>query len=282
MSRISYVNGRYVPHDQAAVHVEDRGFQFADGVYEVMAICNGRLCHLEQHLDRLGRSLGALAIAWPVPRRVLVHLLSEVVRRNRLGSGVAYLQVTRGPARRNHAFPVSATPSLVITAWSQPSPNDRLVERGVGIVIRPDQRWHRPDIKTVGLLPNALARQSAKEAGAFEAWMVDARGVVTEGAATNAFIVARDGALLTHPQDSRILAGITRANVIGIARADGLEVGERPFTLDELKTAREAFMTGTTMTVMPVISADGAIIGNGCPGPVTMRLRELYARLRQP
>ncbi len=281
MSRISYVNGRYVPHDQAVIHVEDRGFQFADGVYEVLPLIGGRVRHLDQHLDRLGRSLGALAIAWPVPRRVLPILLAEVVRRNRLVDGVAYIQVTRGPAARNHQFPLAAIPSLIISAWPGKAVTAHQVENGVAVVTRPDQRWKRPDIKTVGLLPNALARQSAKEAGAVEAWMVDERGVITEGAATNAFIVARDGALLTHPADQRILAGITRANVIALARANGIEVGERPFTVEELKGAREAFITGTTITVLPVTKVDGQPVGDGKPGPVTLRLRALYAELRQ-
>ncbi len=280
MARISYVNGRYVPHDQAVVHVEDRGFQFADGVYEVLPVVAGRICHLDQHLDRLGRSLGALAIAWPVPRRVLPVILAEVLRRNRFREGMAYLQITRGPAHRNHAFPLATVPSLVVSAWPHKGVSAAQVEQGVAVVIRPDQRWKRPDIKTVGLLPNALARQSAKEAGAFEAWMIDSRGVITEGAATNAFIVAKDGALLTHPADSRILAGITRANVIALAREHGIEVGERPFTQDEVRTAREAFMTGTTITVLPVTRIDGVSVGDGRPGPISLRLRALYAELR--
>lgn len=281
MPRVSYVNGRYVRHAEAAVHVEDRGFQFADAVYEVMPVVAGRVRHLDQHLDRLERSLGALAVAWPVPRRVLPLILAEVVRRNRLTDGVAYLQATRGVAPRNHLFPAAALPGLVVSAWAAKGPSPRQVEEGVAMAVRPDQRWKRPDIKAVGLLPNLLARQSAKEAGAFEALLVNDDGHVTEGSATNFFIVGRDGALLTHPADHSILAGVTRANVLAEARALGLEVGERPFGLDEVATAREAFLTGTTVMVLPVTRVDGRPVADGRPGPVTLALRARIEELRR-
>lgn len=280
MPRVTYVNGRYVPHDEAAVHVEDRGYQFADSVYEVLAVVGGRIVHLDQHLERLDRSLAALAMQLAVPRRVLPLIVGEVVRRNRLRDGVVYLQASRGVSRRNHLFPLDAVPSLVVTAWPLKPPPDKLVEEGVAVAIRQDQRWKRPDIKTVGLLPNVLARQSAKEAGAYEAWLVNDQGVVTEGSATNAFIVARDGAILTHPADTNVLGGITRANVVKLAREAGLEVGERPFTLAEAKAATEAFLTGTTVTVLPVTRIDDCPVGDGKPGPVTLRLRALYLELR--
>lgn len=279
--RVSYVNGRYVPHSQAVVHVEDRGYQFADAVYEVFSVVGGRICHLGQHMERLDRSLGALAMQLAVSRRVLPVLLGEVVRRNRLRDGVIYLQASRGVAHRNHVFPTNALPNLVISAWPQKGPAAKLVEEGVSVVTRPDLRWKRPDIKTVGLLPNVLARQSAKEAGAYEAWLIDERGFVVEGAATNAFIVARDGAILTHPADTKVLNGVTRLNVIALARQLDLEVGERPFSLAEAMTAREAFLTGTTVTVLPVTRIDGTAIGDGRPGPVTQRLRALYQELRR-
>lgn len=282
MPRISYVNGRYVPHSQAAIHVEDRGLQFADAVYEVLAVVDGRVAHVHSHLDRLERSLAALAIAWPVSRAVLPVILAEIVRRNRLAQGVVYLQISRGIAHRNHVFPLDAIPTLVISAWPHSGPSERQVEEGVAVVTRPDQRWKRPDIKTVGLLANVLARQSAKEAGAFEAWLVDEKGAVTEGAATSAFIVAADGAILTHPADSAILPGVTRSNVLRLAREAGYEVGERPFTLAEAKAAREAFLTGTTVTVLPVTRIDGAPVGDGRPGAVTRHLRALYQEFRRP
>lgn len=280
MPRITYVNGRYVPHREAAVHVEDRGHQFADAVYEVLPVAGGRLHHLEQHLDRLGRSLGALAIAWPLQRRVLPLILARVVRLNRVTDGLVYLQVSRGVAPRNHYFPADTAPSLVVSAWSHKGPSAEQVEKGVAVATRPDQRWKHPDIKTVGLLPNLLARQSAKEAGAYEAWLVNERGFVTEGSATNAFIIAKDGALLTHPADSAVLGGVTRSNVLALARDLGLEVGERAFSVDEVQAAREAFLSGTTVTVLPVTRIDGKAVGDGHPGPMTVKLRALYQELR--
>lgn len=282
MPRVSYVNGRYLPHPQAVIHVDDRGHHFADAVYEVLPVVKGGLCHLDQHLDRLERSLGALAISWPLPRRVLPLVLDQVIRRNRLTDGLVYIQASRGAAPRNHAFPLDTPSSLVISAWPHTGPAPALIEQGVRVVSQPDLRWKRPDIKATGLLPNVLARQSAREAGAFEAWLVSDRGFVTEGSATNIFIVAHDGALLTHPADTSILAGVTRSNVLKLARTLGLEVGERPFTLAEALRAREAFITGTTMMVMPVVKVDDGVIGDGHPGPVTRRLRELYQELRRP
>lgn len=281
MARISYVNGQYELHAEAGVHIEDRGFQFADSVYEVLPAVGGRICHLDQHLDRLERSLGALAMAWPVSRRVLPVILARVVGLNRVRDGVVYVQISRGTAARNHTFPAETAPTLVVSAWPHKGPAALQVEAGVSVVTRPDQRWKRPDIKTVGLLPNLLARQSAKEASAYEAWLVNEQGFVTEGSATNAFIIAKDGALLTHPADGSVLEGVTRANVIALARRLGIEVGERPFTVAEALAAREAFVTGTTVTVLPVVRIDGHKVGEGHPGPITQHLRALYQELRR-
>ncbi|NFV79895.1 D-amino-acid transaminase [Magnetospirillum aberrantis] len=281
MARVTYVNGQYCLHHEAAVHVEDRGFQFADSVYEVAPVVTGRLCHLEQHLDRLERSLGALAIAWPVRRAVLALIMGRVADMNRVRDGVVYVQVSRGTAPRNHTFPAETPPTLVVGAWTSKGPSTEAVEKGIAVVTRSDQRWRRPDIKTVGLLPNLLARQSAKESGAAEAWLVDSGGFVTEATAANAFIVAADGALLTHPADGAILSGVTRANVIELARKAGIEVGERPFTVTEAMAAREAFVTGTTVTVLPVTRIDGLRVGEGHPGPITLHLRALYQELRK-
>ena len=280
MARVTYVNGRYQLHDEAAVHVEDRGYQFADAVYEVVPVAGGRLHHVDQHLDRLERSLAALAMAWPVGRRVLPLIAQRVARLNRVTCGVVYVQISRGVAPRNHYFPADTAPSLVVSAWANKGPSAAMVESGVAVVSRPDQRWKRPDIKTVGLLPNLLARQSAKEAGGYEAWLVNDAGFVTEATTANAFIVARDGALLTHPADGAVLPGVTRANVLALARKMGLEVGERPFTLAEALSAREAFITGTTITVLPVTRIDGHAVGEGHPGPIALHLRALYQELR--
>lgn len=281
MARVTYVNGSYQLHGEAMVHVEDRGFQFADSVYEVAPVAGGRLCHLEQHLDRLERSLGALAIAWPVRRRVLALIMARVAEYNRVRDGVVYVQVSRGAAPRNHLFPAETPPTLVVDSWSTKGPSPEMVAAGIAVVTRPDQRWHRPDIKTVGLLPNLLARQSAKEARAGEAWLVAADGTVTEATSANAFIVAADGALLTHPANGAILAGVTRANVLDLARKAGIEVGERAFTVAEALAAREAFVTGTTVTVLPVTRINGHAVGEGRPGPIALHLRALYQELRR-
>ncbi len=276
MSRIVYVNGRYVRHADASVHVEDRGYQFADGVYEVMAVASGRLMDEECHLDRLDRSLAALHIASPMSRAALRHVLREVIRRNRLTRGIVYLQVTRGVARRDHAFPERATPSIVVTARGPKRATPLLAETGVKVITIPDIRWRRCDIKSVSLLANILGKQQAKEAGAFEAWMVDDDGDVTEGTASNAWIVTREGELVTRNVDQRILAGITRGMVTNIVGKLGLKLRERPFSVAEAKAAVEAFLTSTTSMVMPVVQIDDSMIGNGEPGPLSKWLRRAY------
>ncbi|MCW5731942.1 MAG: D-amino-acid transaminase [Alphaproteobacteria bacterium] len=278
MSRIAYVNGRYVPHRDAVVHVEDRGYQFADGVYEVSAVRDGVVIDMEPHLDRLERSLRELSISPPMSRAALAVVIREVVRRNRVRDGLFYLQITRGVARRDHAFPAAARPSVVVTARSvDPARAEAMARQGVGVITVPDIRWERCDIKSVSLLPNVLAKQQARAAGAYEAWLVDEAGRVTEGSSTNAWIVDRDGALVTRSIDNAILSGITRAAVMELARLQQIRVVERSFTLDEAKSAREAFITSTTSYVLPVVSVDGVKIGNGQPGEVARRLRELYA-----
>jgi len=279
MSRTAYVNGRYVRHSSASIHVEDRGNQFADAVYEVIAVAGGKLIDGDGHLDRLGRSLDALAIAWPCSRAALVRILGEVIRRNRIAVGTVYLQVSRGQAPRNHAFPATPVrPGLFVTANRKPPPPPELVARGVAVVTVPENRWSRPDIKTVGLLPNVLAKQKAVEQGAFEAWFVKPDGEVTEGTSTNAWIVADGNRLITRPLGHDIIAGITRQAVIECAREANLQVIERPFTLDEAKAAREAFITSTTSFVLPVVSIDGCPVGTGRPGPIVARLNEDYRR----
>lgn len=278
MSRIAYVNGQYVAHGQAVVHVEDRGFQFADGVYEVWSVFDGRLADFDGHLTRLWRSLDELRIDHPMSRAALETVLKETVRRNRVVEGLVYIQVTRGTARRDHPFPAQGTPpSVVITAKSLPlSKGNAQAAKGVAVITQPDIRWGRCDIKTVGLLPNVLAKQAAKERGAAEAWMVDEMGLVTEGSSTNAWIVDENGKLRTRDAQSNILRGITRAAVMALIAEEGLELEERAFTVDEAKRAREAFYTSATGFVMPATSIDGTKIGNGKPGPIATRLRALY------
>lgn len=278
MSRIAYVNGQYRPHGQATVHIEDRGFQFADGVYEVWSVFDGKLADFEGHLTRLHRSLNELRITIPMSEAALTRVLQETVRRNRIVEGIVYLQVTRGTARRDHPFPAEGTPpSVIVTARSIPlSKGNASAARGVAVTTHPDIRWGRCDIKTVGLLPNVLAKQAAKEKGAAEAWMVDEAGLVTEGSSTNAWIVDEDGVLRTRDAQANILRGITRAAVMALVADEGLKIEERAFTVDEVKRAKEAFYTSASGFVMPATSIDGTKIGDGKPGPVATKLRDLY------
>ena len=277
MSRIAYVNGRYVPHRDARVHVEDRGYQFADGVYEVIAIHEGQFIDELPHLDRLDRSLRELRIPAPMSRPALQTAMRELVRRNGIREGIVYMQVTRGVARRDHPFPAKPPrPALVMTAARKNRPNPAVLEAGVRALSVPDIRWGRCDIKTVSLLPNVLAKQQAREAGAYEAWLVDADGNVTEGSSTNAWIVTRDGKLVTRPTGAEILSGITRASVLKLVREEGIELVERPFSLAEAKEAREAFVTSATSYVLPVVQIDEAVIGNGKPGSVARKLFAAY------
>ena len=275
--RIAYVNGRYVRHAAAAVHVEDRGYQFADGVYEVCEVARGYIVDMTRHLDRLGRSLAELRIAWPMSRGALTHVIREVVRRNRVANGMVYLQVTRGVAARDHVFPAGTKPSLVVTARRADSAAAaRRAEAGVKVITVPENRWARVDIKSVSLLPNVLAKQQAKECGAQEAWFIDPDGTVKEGASTNAWIVTMDGKLVTRPADFGILRGITRTTLLDLAHKLGLTVEERPFTVVEAKAAREAFITAATTVVMPVVAIDGYPVANGHPGSIALTLRREF------
>ena len=278
MSRIAYVNGRYLPHREAKVHVEDRGYQFADAVYEVCEVSAGMIIDMTRHLDRLDRSLGELAMAWPIDRQALEAILAETVRRNRVRDGLVYLQVSRGVARRDHPFPPPGTPSaLVVTAKRlDPASFAAKAAKGVEVITVPENRWDRVDIKTTGLLPNVLARQQALDSGAAEAWFVDPDGTVKEGAATNAWIVTRDGVLVTRPADHGILRGVTRTAVFDIAAGLRLTIEERGFSLEEAFAAREAFITSATSQVMPVVAIDGRSIGNGHPGETSSRLRSAF------
>jgi D-alanine transaminase len=278
MPRIAYVNGRYLPHADAMVHVEDRGYQFSDGVYEVCEVYRGHIVDETRHLDRLDRSLHELLIRLPMTRAALQVVLHEVVRRNRVRDGLVYLQITRGVARRDHAFPPAHTPpAIVVTARSvSRAQGDRLAEEGVRVITLPDNRWERVDIKSVSLLPNVLARQKAKEVGAREAWLVDRDGYVSEGAATTAWIVTQDGTLVTRPDGTGILPGITRRTTMEVARREGFRIEERKFTVDEAKAAREAFMTAASTVVMPVVAIDDQPVANGKPGSIATTLRSAF------
>ena len=280
MSRIAYVNGRYLPMRAAKVHVEDRGYQFGDGVYEVCEVRGGRLIDERRHLDRLKRSLAELRIRLPMSPAALGIVLREVIAKNRIGYGIVYLQVTRGVARRDHAFPApELRPSVVVTARALNSArNEALAAAGIAVVSVPDNRWGRVDIKTIGLLPNVLARQAAIERGARDAWFVDKDGAVTEGASSNAWIVTQAGTIVTRPADDAILRGITRTVVLEAIKALGLALEERAFTLEEAYAAREAFVTAASQIVLPVVRIDGRPIGDGKPGPVATALRREFHR----
>tara|TARA_B100002051_G_scaffold275936_1_gene321645 strand:+ start:2054 stop:2935 length:882 start_codon:yes stop_codon:yes gene_type:complete len=276
MARIAYVNGQYVPHRNAAVHVEDRGYQFADGVYEVFAVMAGKLIGEQGHLDRLAHSLSELRIKWPLSRAALMVVIKEIVRRNHVRDGLVYLQVTRGVAPRDHPFPAHSESALVITARkSDPMDKDAL-RTGVDVITIPDIRWQRCDIKSVALLPNVLGKQQARDADAFEAWQVDNEGYVTEGTSTNAWIVTADGDLVTRNASTSILNGVTRLSVLEAATDAGIDIMERPFTPEEALAAREAFITSSTSHVKAVTRIDGQSIGNGHVGELTNRILDAY------
>ncbi len=278
MSRIAYVNGRYLPLSDAKVAIEDRGFQFADGVYEVCEVRGGRLVDERRHVARLDRSLNELRIARPMSAAALSVVLRETIRRNRVRDGIVYLQITRGVARRDFPFPqVTTPPSVVVTARSNDLARlERMAEEGIAVITLPDIRWQRVDIKSVALLPNVLAKQTARDRGAREAWLVDAQGRVTEGASSNAWIVSRDGTLITHPLGRDILPGVTRSVVIDVIKAQGLVFEERGFSVEEAYAAREAFVTSASQIVLPVVSIDGRPVGNGAPGLIATALRRDY------
>jgi D-alanine transaminase len=280
MSRIAYVNGRYLPFAEATVHVEDRGYQFSDGVYEVCEVRNGCLVDEPLHMRRLQRSLAELKIAMPMSLAALRVVLRETVRRNRVRDGLVYLQVSRGVARRDHAFPPAGTaPSIVVTVRSMdPSAAERTAAAGIAVITVPENRWERVDIKAIALLPNVLAKQAAKEQGAKEAWFVGKDGYVTEGSSSNAWIVSRDGKVITRPADHGILRGVTRTVLLNVLKAQGLELDERPFTVEEAYAAREAFITSASQSIMPVVRIDGRPVGNGAPGLVATALRQDFHR----
>jgi D-alanine transaminase len=278
MSRIAYVNGRYLPHRAALVHVEDRGYQFSDGVYEVCEVRGGRIVDERRHLDRLQRSLGELRIRAPMSLAALGMVMRETIRRNLVRYGIVYLQVTRGVARRDHAFPATGTaPAIVVTARAiDAAAGDKAAAEGIAVITVPENRWPRVDIKSIGLLPNVLAKQAAREQGAKEAWFVDAQGLVTEGASTNAWIVTAAGHVVTRSADLGILRGITRTVLIDAIKAQGLTLEERAFTVEEAYGAREAFVTAASQVVMPVVRIDGRPIADGAPGPVSRALRRVF------
>lgn len=278
MSRIAYINGAYIASRDAVVSIEDRGYQLADGVYEVCEVFRGALIDEDRHLGRLDRSMAELRIEAPVKTAALKIILREILIRNRIANGYLYIQVTRGVAPRDHVFPQPPVPpSLVVTAKPiDPEKGEAAARKGVSVLTAPDLRWKRVDIKSIALLPNVLARQAAKEKGAYEAWLVDSDGMISEGAASNAWIIDQSGTIITRQIDHSILRGVTRTTLIEIILAQGLKLEERKFSREEAIAAREAFITGATTLVMPVVAIDGRPIGDGVPGPVALRLRAIF------
>jgi len=276
MPRIAYVQGRYRRHAEAAVPIEDRGYQFADGVYEVVTIQNGHLVDESGHIDRLERSLSELAIAAPMSRRALGLVMRELIRRNGVREGMLYLQITRGTAPRDFKFPARAEPTLVMTVRRADLKATDKMARGVAVITIPDIRWKRRDIKSISLLPQVLGKQKAAEAGAFEAWQVDEDGYVTEGCSSNAWIVTRDGVIVTRDLSTRILAGITRGSLVRLIGDLGYRLEERPFTVEEAYLAREAFLTSATTYALPITRIDDRSVGNGHPGDIAAALRRAY------
>ena len=276
--RSAYVNGRYLPGAQATVHVEDRGYQFSDGVYEVCEVRDSHIIDEQRHMARLSRSLHELRIPMPMSDRALKIVMRECLHRNRVHDGIIYLQITRGVARRDHAFPAPDTkPCLVVTARSlDRAANERMAAEGVAVVTVPDNRWERVDIKSISLLPNVLAKQAAREQGAKEAWFVDGSGHVTEGSSSNAWIVTMDGKVVTRPAERGILRGITRMVLLEVIKAQGLSLEERAFTPEEAYKSREAFLTSASQAVVPVVRIDGRPVGNGAPGLVATALRAKF------
>lgn len=278
MSRIVYVNGAYLPEEEAKISVFDRGFLFADGVYEVSSVLAGKLIDNAAHMARLQRSLDELKMAPPLPLDEIPPIQREIVARNGLDQGTVYLQVTRGAADRDFPFPKGVTSSLVIFSQERNLLEDPAAARGIAVVTLPDIRWQRRDIKTVQLLAPALAKQAAQDAGANDAWLVE-DGHITEGSSNNAYIVTLDGTIVTRALSNAILHGITRRAVLALAEREGLKVEERSFTPEEAYEAGEAFITSASTFVYPVVKIDGRILSNGAPGPVATKLRQLYIEM---
>lgn len=278
MTRVVYVNGQYQPYAEATVHAEDRGFQFGDAVYEVCEVRGGRLVDESRHMQRLARSLGELRIPEPMSAGAWRRVMRETIRRNRVRDGLVYLQVSRGARPRDFLFPPDhVKPTVVCLARSVSHARlEAAAAAGIAVKTVPDTRWTRCDIKTVMLLASSLAKEAARSEGAREAWFVDDDGLITEGASSNAWIVDKEGRLITRQIDNAILRGVTRTTLIDLLRREGIEFVERPFTVEEARAAREAFITSATNFVMPVVRIDGKPIGNGAPGILSLKLRSEF------
>jgi D-alanine transaminase len=275
MSRTVYVNGSFVPEDEAKVSVFDRAFLFGDAVYEVTAVLDGQLLDFEAHLARLDRSLGEIALKAPLSHEALWALHTELIARNEVNEGIVYLEITRGVAERDFAYPETATPTVVAFTQSRPLRANPYAETGVKIITIPEIRWKRRDIKSTSMLAQAMGKQAAKLKGAYEAWMVE-DGHVTEGTSSTAFILDADGVVRTQPLGHHILPGVTRRAVLRLAKSESVRLEERPFSVTEALQAREAFMSAASAFVLPIVEIDGHKIGDGRPGPIARAFRALY------
>jgi len=275
MSRIVYVNGEYVPDEEAKISIFDRAFLFADGIYEVTAVLDGKLVDYEPHMERLHRSLRELDMAQPVSDAELKEMHLQLMTRNNITEGLIYMQITRGVAERDFAYPEDAEQTLVAFTQVKELFDPPAAKTGIRIITIPDIRWQRRDIKTTGMLAQAMGKQAAKEAGVNDAWMVE-DGYVTEGTSNTAFIVLDENRLITRPLSNAVLPGITRRMILKLAESGAITVEERMFTVDEAKSASEAFLTSASSFVMPIVEIDGAMVGGGQPGPISRKLREMY------
>ncbi len=275
MSRTVYVNGEFFPEEDAKISVFDRGFLFADGVYEVCSVLDGKLIDNAAHLARLERSLREISMPLPCPLEEIEAAEKEIVSRNNLNEGMVYFQVTRSSKDRDFYFPKDAASSLVMFTQVMNLSNNPAAERGLSVISMPDLRWTRRDIKTLQLLYPSIAKTEAKNQGADDAWLVE-DGFVTEGSSNNAWIILQDGTIVTRQLSNEILHGITRRSIIKLAQLHQLKIEERPFTIEEAKHAREAFVSSATTFVMPVVKIDGVDIGDGKPGELTLKLRGIY------
>lgn len=277
MSRTVYVNGAYLPEEEAKISVFDRGFLFSDGVYEVSSVLNGKLIDNEAHLARLARSLKALEMRAPISAEEIVEVQNKLIEQNNLTEGLVYLQVTRGSADRDFAYPKNPKPSLVMFTQSKNVIDNPMVKKGMKIISTEDIRWARRDIKTVGLLAASMAKMQAIAAGADDAWFVEDE-MVTEGSSNNAYIIKHDDTLVTRQISNKILAGITRSVILKLVDEQDLTFEERPFSLQEAYEAKEAFVSSATTFVMPVVSIDGHSLSGGKPGAMTMKIRDYYIK----
>lgn len=284
MSRIIYINGTYQPYENATLHVEDRATLFADSVYEVIEIKSGNLVDQQPHIQRLQRSLDEIHLTTDFSLHTLPFIMRETIRRNRVKNGSIYIQISRGVAKRDFIFPdPQETPATIIMFARSKSPEamNKKAEKGIKVITLPDMRWKRPDIKSTGLLASVLARQEAKQQGAEEAWLYNSEGIITEGAASNAWIINDKAELITHPANNEILKGITREGVMRAAKQVNLNFIERNFSKKEALAAKEAFISAATNLVMPVTYIDNEPINDGIPGPITLKLRSIFHEFAQ-